>query len=288
MSSEGHDKSSARLRSVHPVDRDVLRRVAIDLLGLARSFLADDKWEAPQGDRKNWRRRQQDGSYEYRETPPDGNDPKPVQDDSKVIQDGKQEEKKDAPKRRITYKKYLKLDKPKLQEALTKGHYTLLSAGRNGKDVKESPMSADDEFFHKRHEELRGELEKAGLPYTEVVGQYGSKENTFLVFHDDTELTPKTVKSMMVHHRDEGEAKEHRRILEDLGKKFNQDSVLHGMGGKNELVFTTGEKAGKKCGGTGWKEVPDAKDYYTDIELSDKQHTKFALDLTECEKKGWL
>jgi hypothetical protein len=264
------------------------KQAAMDILALARSILSENKWEAPRGDRRNWRRRKNDGTYEYRESPPDG-ESKSVQDESKVTQDGKPEVKKDAPaKKRIVYKKYLRLDKPKLKETLTKGHYSLVSAGRNGSDPKESPMSPDDEFFHNRHEELRKELEKAGLAYTEVVGHYGSKESTFLVFHDDTELTSKTQKSMMVHHRDSDEAKEHVKIIEELGKKFNQDSVLHGLGGRNEVVFTTGKKAGSKCGGNGWKEVPEAEDFYTDIELAGKQHTKFSLDIHECFEKGML
>ena len=92
----------------------------------------------------------------------------------------------------------------------------------------------------------------------------------------------------MVHHKDEEEAKKNRKILTDLGKKFNQDSVLHGSNGRNEIVFTTGKKAGVTCGGHGWKEVPKAKDYYTDISLEGKKHTKFTLDLSDCFKRGLL
>lgn len=266
-----------------------LRQAAIEILRMAREVLGEDKWEPPAGERKNWRRKKQDGTYEYRETPPEGQEPKQDGNDSKVEQDGKQESKKEAPaKKRIVYKKYLKLDKPKLQETLTRGHYSLISAGRNGNDSKESAMSPDDEFFHKRHEELRAELERAGLAYTEVVGHYGSPESTFLVFHDDTELTPSTEKSVMVYHADADEAKRHRQIIEDLGKKFNQDSVLHAGEGRNEITFTTGKKAGQTCGGTGWKEVPEAEDFYTDIELEGKQYTKFSLDIHECFERGML
>jgi len=54
------------------------------------------------------------------------------------------------------------------------------------------------------------------------------------------------------------------------------------------LTYTTGSKAGEICTGHGWKETPDAPDFYTDIELKDKQHTKFVLDLEECKKKGYI
>lgn len=270
--------NAARLRSVFPVDKDDLRQAAQDVLGMAREVLGATKkneWESPEGRRKNWRRRLPDGTYEYRETPP--GDDKPV----------KKEEKKEE-KKPVKYKGYLHLDKAKLQETLTHGHFSVISAGRNPNDPKESMLSPDDEVFHKRHEELRGELEKAGLPYTEVVGHYGGKETSFLVFHDETQTTAKTQKAMMVHHRDEGEAKTHRKIIEALGKKFNQDSVLYGSAGRNEIVFTSGDKAGKTCGGNGWKEVPEAKDFYTDIKLEGTKHTKFSLDIHECFERGML
>ena len=282
-------KNSSKFIHMKPIQPDDLRLATLELLGLARQFIGAEKWEAPQGNRKNWRRRQPDGSYEYRETPPDGKQPK--QQPSVVKQVNKPVDapsKSEKPAKKIVYKNYLKMDKPKLQETLTKGHFSIISAGKNGADPKEAKMSPDDPFFHKRHEELRTELEKQGLSYTEAVGHYGSQEPSFLVFHDDTELTPKTQKSVMVHHKDADEAKRNRKVLEELGKKFNQDSVLHGSNGRNEIVFTTGKKSGVTCGGHGWKEVPHAKDYYTDISLEGKNHTKFTLDLSDCFKRGLL
>lgn len=279
---------ASKFRSVHPIDRDALKQAALDVLGMAREFLAADKWEPPAGARKNWRRRKPDGSYEYRDAPPEGQGPKQQEDGSTVEQAPKKEPKKDKPAKKVVYKNYLKLDKPKLQETLTKGHFSIISAGRNPNDPKEAALQPDDEFFHKRHEELRAELEKAGLAYTEVVGHYGGKETSFLVFHDDTRTTPKTQKAMMIHHRDADEAKQHRRIVAELGKKFNQDSILFGSAGRNEIEFTTGSKAGKTCGGNGWKEVPEAEDFYTDIELEGTQHTKFSLDIHECFERGML
>ena len=281
---------SARFIHMKPIHPDSLREATIEILGMARGFIAADKWEAPQGRRKNWRRKKPDGSYEYRDAQPEGNQPKQapsgVKQTKKPAEAPGRAEKK--PVKRIEYKNYLRMDRPKLQETLTKGHFSIISAGRNGADPEEANMKPDDPFFHKRHEELRTELEKHGLTYTEAVGHYGSQEPSFLVFHDDTELTPKTQKSIMVHHKDEDEAKKNRRILTDLGKKFNQDSVLHGSNGRNEIVFTTGKKSGVTCGGHGWKEVPKAKDYYTDINLEGKKHTKFTLDLSDCFKRGLL
>jgi len=265
--------ASARLNLLCP---DRIVRIA---RSLAWKVLAqvESKWEPPTADREEWRRRLPDGSYEYRDKPPEQKEAP-----------AKPGIEKKAPSKTKQYKHHVTLKKDELSHTLSHGHFSIVSAGRNPNDPEESKMKPDDEFFHKRHEQLRDELENKGLSYTEVVGHYGGKESSYLVFHDPEELTAKTVKSVMVHHKDEKEAKQNRKTVEELGKKFKQDSVLHGSGGKNSLVFTTGKNAGKNCGGKGWKETPEAKDYYTDIKLEGKNHTKFNLDLTECFKKGLL
>ena len=311
MNSE--EKQGARMRVLLPVNKDNLRRAALDVLGMAKDILGvgKDGWEAPEEGRKLWKRKNPDGTYEYRPDPPDGKATKddkpksksppklenkpsgdsPKQDEKSEVRkkvEEKLEEKKTTEKKPVVYKQHLRLDKAKLQETLTKGYFSVISAGRNPNDSKEAVMSPDDEFFHKRHIQLQDELEKHGLQYTEVVGHYGGKESSFLVFHDGTDGTPKTVKSMMVHHKDKDEAGDHRKIVEELGRKFNQDSVLCGSAGRNEIVFTSGKKKGQTCGGNGWKEVPEAKDFYTDIKLEGKKHTKFNLDIHECFERGLL
>lgn len=243
-----------------------LVRLAKDLLGAV-----EGKWEAPSIDRRMWRKRKPDGSYEYRDTPPD-------QSPAKKTTEG----------RTITYANYIKLDRKNLHKVLSNGHFTIISAGRNGKDTREKDMEATDPFFHERHEKLRADLEANGLAYTEAIGHYDNPESSFIVIHDGTTLTPKTSKSVMVHHRDDADAKRQRRVLAELGEKYNQDSVLFGSEGKNDILFTTGERKGKKCGGKGWKETPAATNYYTDVELSNREHTKFALDIQECIDKGWV
>jgi hypothetical protein len=267
--------TASKIIPVPGMDRSKLFRVAREMLGMAREMIGavvKEKWEPPEGKRKSWRKKLPDGTYEYRDTPPEDQQPKKPDEQGKKVQ----------------YKMHLRLDKPKLKETLSHGHFSIISAGRNPNDPHEAAMSPDAEFFHHRHENLRGELERRGLRYTEVVGHYGGKESSFLVFHDDTELTPKTQKSVIVHHRDKDESDRNRKVIEEIGHKFNQDSVLHGAEGRNEIVFTTGKKVGKTCGGKGWKEVPDAKDFYTDIKLEGKQHTKFNLDIHECFEKGLL
>ena len=248
----------------------------------------ESKWEPPTVDREEWRRRLPDGSYEYRDKPPEQKEApaKPKEESPKKPEGEKPEEKKPAPKQ---YKHHVVLSREKLEKTLSNGYYTIMSAGQNPNDPKEKERDRSDSFFHKRHEELRDELEKKGLKYTEVVDNYDGIEDSFLIFHDRNEPLEKEVpKSVMVHHDTKEKADENRKFLEELGKKFNQDSVLHGTGGKNQLFYTTGERVGKSCGGEGWKETPEAKNYYTDAVLKNKEHTKFVVDLAECKKLGWI
>lgn len=246
--------------------------------------VAADKWEAPNADRKLWRRKKDDGAYEYRELPPGEGDSQP------------QQEAKPAPQlkwvpdknvKHIEPKHVVRLDKPLLHEVLSKGYFTVLSAGRNPNDPAESGMKEDDAYFHERHLALQDELEKLDAPYTEVIGHYGGRESSFIVFHDDTMLPPATAKSILVHYEKDSVEK-NRKDMEALGEKFNQDSVLHGDNGQNDIAFTTGEKKGKNCGSRGWEEVPDAEDFFTDIELDKTQHTKVRLNIEDCFKRHLL
>lgn len=264
---------------------DRLEKIAgmVRIAAIADRLVAG-KWEPPEGRRRTWRRQTDDGTWEYSETPPKEEGTSVRQEETEQKKKTKVE-KKEAPRHR---ENRVHLGKDDLKSTLSKGHYSIVSAGRNPNDPKEAKMDPDDPFFHERHEKLKDELEKRGFRYTDVVGHYGGKEASFMVFHDGTELTPKTRKSVMVHHADEKAMKDSVKAVEEIGKRFNQDSVLHGAGGKNELVFTAGEKKGKKCGGEGWKETPEAEDYYTDIELKGREHTKFNLDISGCFKEGLL
>jgi len=178
------------------------------------------------------------------------------------------------------------LKKEELHKTLNEGYYSLVSGGKNGNDSKEKGMKPDDPFFRERHLALRDDLEKNGLRYTEVVGHYDDQnpkntESTFLVFHDGKNLTDKTAGKFLVHHRSPRDFST-TRLLDRLGEKYNQDSVLHSRAGRNLMVFTTGKNRGKKCGGKGWKEAPEAENFYTDIPTEGTDHTKAQLDIQEC------
>ena len=183
-------------------------------------------------------------------------------------------------------KNMVHLIKQKLNNVLNKGTYSIISAGRNPSHEKEGKMPANHKYFAKRHEKLRNDLEKANMKYTEVMGVYDGEEPSFLVLHKHNKpLNDKTVKSMMVHHK--GSIDDIKKIHQ-LAEKYNQDSVLHSNRGKNTLVFTSGKKRGKKCGGHGHKEIPEATNYYTDIPLEKDNHTKVQMDISDCFEKGLL
>lgn len=201
----------------------------------------------------------------------------------------KEKKPEEAPKKKH-YKNQVRMTKQELQDTLTKGNYTIISAGRNPNNPEEAKREPDDEFFHKRHEQLQDELESLGVPYTQVVGHYGGKEPSFLVVHDDHELPQKIKKSQkgfMVRYKKDQQKDMHKKLA-DIGKKYNQDSVLHGYEGNNVIEFTTGKNAGKKCGGKGYKETPEAEDYYTEVDLRDKNHSKFNVNVDSCFEKGLL
>jgi len=259
---------------------NVYKRVAMAERIARRVLCGGGKWEPPNENRDTWRREVSKGEYEYSEEKPN--------EDVGMGDDGLKPPSGQATGKASGYKYHRKLKRVDLENVLSKGHFSILSAGRNPRDPKEKQMEPDDPFFHERHLQLRGELEKRNIPYTETVGHYGGKEPSFMILHDDTDLTEKTEKSVMVHHKDEATMKSLESHLNDIGTMMNQDSVIHGAAGKNRVVFTAGEYKGQECGGEGWQETPDADDYYTDIDLVDKPHTKFNLNIGGCFEKGML
>lgn len=148
--------------------------------------------------------------------------------------------------------KEIKLTHEQLIWVLKNGTFGLISAGKNPK-LEPNMTEAEQKT---RHEKLRADLKAGGYVYTEVDGHYEGAEPTFLV---------------MAHNLPESEAKA-------LGKKYNQDSVIHAVAGQNKMHFTTGENEGQHYQGSGYEEKPAAKDYYTIVRHPDGSFTQFALN----------
>lgn len=148
---------------------------------------------------------------------------------------------------------HVELHSKDLDEALKNGKYSIISAGRNPNNAEDRGLT--DEKINERYKRLEQDLKDKGHKYTKVKGHYGGEEDSLMVFHAD----PKE--------------------MNELGKKYNQDSVIHSDKGDNKLHFTTGEYSDKHHKGKGFEEVPDAKDFYSVITTSDGQKKKFSLNL---------
>lgn len=132
--------------------------------------------------------------------------------------------------------------------------YGLVSAGKNPNN--EADRNLTPEQIQQRHLSLKQELIKRGYVFTPVVGNYGEMEDSFLV---------------MMHDAEEQEVVE-------IGRAFNQDSVIFVEKGHNSMIYTTGEKAGKRLRGDGWQPLPkEQKEYYTQVNLKGG-FFKFALN----------
>jgi hypothetical protein len=123
------------------------------------------------------------------------------------------------------------LKKDELNTLLKSGKFALISAGLNPEKEREvaarpSMRNADAPRYglkdakhsldiSARYEKLRGELVDSGYAFTKVKGHYGGEEDSYLV---------------MVHDHDEDHIKQ-------LGKKFNQDSVIVSEQGKQNLIM---------------------------------------------------
>lgn len=148
---------------------------------------------------------------------------------------------------------HVKLHSEDLDKQLKHGPLSIISAGRNPNNPEDRALT--DEQINERYKKLEQDLKEGGYKYTKVDGHYGGKEESFMVHHADE------------HH------------MNSLGKKYNQDSVIHSKDGKNKLHFTTGEHEGKHHKGDGYQEVPDADDYYSELTTSDGVKKKFNLGL---------
>lgn len=96
-------------------------------------------------------------------------------------------------------------------------HFSMISAQRN------------DKHNQSKHEALHEDLKEKGFEPIEVVGHYGYTEKSFLVPHS-------------------GSA-EDRHKIEDLGRHYKQESVLHSSNLKNHLVHL--EDSSKSAMGEG-------------------------------------
>jgi hypothetical protein len=150
--------------------------------------------------------------------------------------------------------------KADLDLILTKTTFCMISAGRNPNSASDAKLTERD--LKLRDGKLRSDLIRKGYVFTPAKGKYGAPEESLFV---------------MCHDAD-------RRDLMSLGSKYHQDSILFVQDGSSELIQTTGENAGSAVmEGKGHEYVPDADDFYTEIDVGGKP-TKFVMSLAEIAK----
>jgi ppGpp synthetase/RelA/SpoT-type nucleotidyltranferase len=171
-----------------------------------------------------------------------------------VSAEAQQALKKKVARRPAGHGQHVELTKAELAHTLAHGRFSLISAGKNPNHEEDSKLA--DEDVKKRNDELEKELKESGYAYTRVKGHYNGAEDSFLV---------------MVHEAD-------KNHMTQLGKKLNQDSIIYADGGKQEMIYTTGDKAGRHHKGEGFVEKPDAEDYYSEMKTADGGIVKFSLD----------
>ena len=151
--------------------------------------------------------------------------------------------------------------KEDLDIILTRTTFALMSAGRNPNN--EEDMKLTDAQIKARHGELIAKLKDEGFIYTSCKGKYVNPEESVMV---------------MMHDAD-------RESAMAIGEAFHQDSIVFCSKGKNELIYTTGEKKGNAdMAGTGYENVPDATDFYTKMPLSTGETVKFTMMLEDIAK----
>jgi 8-oxo-dGTP pyrophosphatase MutT (NUDIX family) len=141
-----------------------------------------------------------------------------------------------------------------LKLALERGPFSMISADKNSKDAEDRGMT--DEQVSKRSRKLEEDLKDLGHKYTKVKGKTnGSTNDSFLVYHADPEK------------------------MNELGKKYNQENVIHSSEGANRMHFTNGKNDGKHHKGSKHSMVPDAEDNFSEVSTSDGKRQKFNLNL---------
>jgi len=145
------------------------------------------------------------------------------------------------------------LSKKEVTTLLRHGVVGFISAGTNPNSTQEKKLS--DAGIKTREKHLRDDLVKQGLKFVKVTGKYGEVEDSYMV--------------MVPNVKD--------KELIELGKRYNQDSVIYSDHGKNKLIFTTGENVGKSYNGNGFQILNnDAEDFYTEVDTK-KGKLRFSL-----------
>jgi hypothetical protein len=138
---------------------------------------------------------------------------------------------------------------------LKKGDYALISAGRNLNDPADQKLSEQE--ITTRTLKLENELKSAKFKYQKVIGKYNVREESFFV----------TIK------------KKQEPMLQKLGEKFKQESIIIGSHGLQKMIYTSGKNKNLAYSGIGFNLVDEEQtDYYTELVTVDGKKIRFSLN----------
>jgi hypothetical protein len=132
--------------------------------------------------------------------------------------------------------------------------FGIISAGRNPN--REDHAAMDDSEFQTRHQQLGNQLTALGKKWVPMHGRYGADEDSYLVPMPEDET----------------------HILTGLGRKFEQDSVIHSAKGVNHMIYTSGPQTGSEHRGEKFDIKPDADDLFSSYTDPTGKQLKFALN----------
>lgn len=170
------------------------------------------------------------------------------------------------------------ISKEDFSDVISNGEFTCISAGPNTNDPEDVERCKNHEYLRNRHESLRKDLDKLGVKYTEIVGSYGGEEPSFMITHDLKGKVSQKKKdnSYLVSGNQYSNEDGIIEKLNNLGKKYNQDSVAHGKNGIMEWHYTTGENAGKRIvTGIEIQNSIDDDDFFSETRISNDCFTKW-------------
>ena len=171
------------------------------------------------------------------------------------------------------------INKKEFENLLHHGEYSCISAGANPNNPQDVQNSKKPDFIKNRTESLRKDLDNLGVKYTEITGFYGGEQPSFLISHtlNAKIAEKKPSNTLLVSGNKYRNDKNIISKLNQLGKKYNQDSVAHCKNGVMQWHFTTGELKRKRIV-TGIETTFDAKDLkslgaYSEGRLSPNEYT---------------
>lgn len=137
-----------------------------------------------------------------------------------------------------------------LQKILRGTTYGLIGAGGRPEE------NLSKKNIQKRLQQMKDDFTENGFVVTQAIGKYGELEDSFFV---------------MCHDADRNE-------MIKFGMRYQQESVIFANKGKQEMIYTYGDKVGQTMAeGEGFEWMPsDAEDYYTEVQAGSKK-VRFSL-----------